>query len=93
MHECSPSATPPLDLPLPHSARLRRIAEHLAGRASDRVSHATLARRFGIGVRTLVNANRGPGGLGPAITLRAPRPHVLRVLQLTGVDQIFRIED
>ena len=53
VHECSPAATPPLDLPLPRSARLRRVAEHLAGRASDRVSHATLARRFGIGVRTL----------------------------------------
>jgi AraC-like DNA-binding protein len=53
VHECSPTAAPPLDLPLPHSARLRRVAEHLARRSSERASHAGLARRFGIGVRTL----------------------------------------
>jgi AraC-like DNA-binding protein len=53
VHECSPSAAPPLDLPLPHSARLRRVAEHLANHSSDRVSQARLARQFGIGVRTL----------------------------------------
>jgi AraC-like DNA-binding protein len=53
VHECSPTATPPLDLPLPHTTRLRSIAEHLAKCSSDRASHATLARRFGVGVRTL----------------------------------------
>jgi AraC-like DNA-binding protein len=53
VHECSPTAMPPLDLRLPHSARLRRVADHLASRSSDRASHARLARRFGIGVRTL----------------------------------------
>ena len=53
VHECSPSPAPPLDLPLPRSARLRRVAEHLANHSSDRVSHARLARHFGIGVRTL----------------------------------------
>jgi AraC-like DNA-binding protein len=53
VHECAPAATPPLDLPLPHSARLRKVAEHLTRRSSDRLSHAAVARRFGIGVRTL----------------------------------------
>ena len=53
VHECSPSPAPPLDLPLPRSARLRQVAEHLANHSSDRVSHARLARHFGIGVRTL----------------------------------------
>jgi AraC-like DNA-binding protein len=53
VHECSPAAAPPLDLPLPHSARLRRVAEHLARHSSVRVNHARLARQFGIGVRTL----------------------------------------
>jgi AraC-like DNA-binding protein/quercetin dioxygenase-like cupin family protein len=51
--ECSPCAVPPLDLPLPQSARLRRVAERLASHSSDRASHARLARHFGIGVRTL----------------------------------------
>ena len=53
VHECAPSPAPPLDLPLPHSARLRAVAEHLAGHSADRISHARLARRFGVGVRTL----------------------------------------
>jgi AraC-like DNA-binding protein len=56
VHECSPAATPPLDLPLPCSARLRKVAEHLASRPSDPATHAALARRFGIGVRTLERA-------------------------------------
>lgn len=53
LHECAPSSAPPLDLPLPHSAPLRRVADHLAHHVPDRVSHAGLARQFGIGVRTL----------------------------------------
>jgi AraC-like DNA-binding protein/quercetin dioxygenase-like cupin family protein len=53
VHECSPSSVPPLELSLPYSDRLRRVAEHLASRSSERVSHATLARRFGVGARTL----------------------------------------
>jgi AraC-like DNA-binding protein len=63
VHECSPSAAPPLDLPLPQSGRLRTIAEHLAGHASDRVSHASLAKHFGIGLRTLERAFVAETGL------------------------------
>lgn len=53
LHECTPAPTPPFDLPLPRSARLRQVADYLAGRSSYRLSHAAIARRFAIGVRTL----------------------------------------
>jgi AraC-like DNA-binding protein len=56
VHEFSPLEAPPIDLPLPHSRRLRTIAEYLANHASDRVSHASLAKQFGIGLRTLERA-------------------------------------
>jgi AraC-like DNA-binding protein len=45
--------TPALDLPLPQSALLRRVAEHIAQAPDDRLGHAALAKRFGIGARTL----------------------------------------
>ena len=53
MRECSTMAAPPLDLPLPRNERMRQLAEHLSRRPRDRTSHAALARRFGVGVRTL----------------------------------------
>ena len=45
--------TPTLDLPLPRSERLRRVAEYLAQTPKDRRGHAVLGKRFGIGERTL----------------------------------------
>ena len=53
VHEFSTHAAPALDLPLPRSDRLRRIAHYLTERPADETSHVALARRFGIGVRTL----------------------------------------
>lgn len=44
---------PPLDLQMPGAPRLRRVAEHIASAPGDRTSHAALARRFGLGIRTL----------------------------------------
>jgi AraC-like DNA-binding protein len=63
VHECLPCAAPPLDLPLPRSGRLRAIAEHLTNHASDRVSHASLAKHFAIGLRTLERAFLADTGL------------------------------
>jgi AraC-like DNA-binding protein len=53
VHEFSTLPTHALDLPLPRSEWLRRVAQHLTERPSDETSHVVLARRFGIGVRTL----------------------------------------
>ena len=53
VHELRAHATPPLDLPLPRNALLRCIAEHVAQSPCDLSSHAALAMRFGVGVRTL----------------------------------------
>jgi AraC-like DNA-binding protein len=61
--ESSTHAAPPLDLPLPHSQRLRQIAEHLAERPRDRTSHAALAKQFGVGVRTLERGFMAETGL------------------------------
>jgi AraC-like DNA-binding protein len=53
VHELRTHATPTLDLPLPKDERLRRVAAHLAHARNDDSGHAALARRFGVGVRTL----------------------------------------
>jgi AraC-like DNA-binding protein len=54
LHECQTPATPaPLDLALPQSDLLRRVADHLAQQPEDQSGHTALARRFGIGARTL----------------------------------------
>jgi AraC-like DNA-binding protein len=45
--------TPALDLPLPQSSLLRRVAEWIAQTPDDRLGHAGLAKRFGAGARTL----------------------------------------
>jgi AraC-like DNA-binding protein len=51
--EFSTCPASPLDLPLPRSERLLRIADDLAQRPGDRASHASIARRFGLGIRTV----------------------------------------
>jgi AraC-like DNA-binding protein len=48
---CHPAAA--LDLPLPQSARLRKLAEYLWQAPEQRGNHATLAKRFGLGTRTM----------------------------------------
>ena len=53
VQELRAHATPAIDLPMPRSALLRRIAEHVAQAPGDRSGHVKLAMRFGVGVRTL----------------------------------------
>jgi AraC-like DNA-binding protein len=53
VHELQTPPEAALDLPLPQSERLRGIAEQLARTPGDRSGHAELARRAGIGARTL----------------------------------------
>ena len=81
VHECATCSAPPLDLPWPRSDRLRQVAEHLAEHAADRVSHATLGRRFGIGVRTLERSFAAETGLSLGQWRRHARfMHALRRL-------------
>ena len=49
---CHPAAAA-LDLPLPQSVRLRKLAEHLLQAPEERSGNLALAERFGLGVRTL----------------------------------------
>jgi AraC-like DNA-binding protein len=63
LHELRTQSTPSLDLPQPRSARLRRVAEHVTAAPGERSGHAALAKRFGIGVRTLERAFTSETGL------------------------------
>jgi AraC-like DNA-binding protein len=63
VHELRAQSTPSLDLPLPQSALLRRIAEHLTQAPADRSDHAALAKRFGVGARTLERGFAAETGL------------------------------
>jgi AraC-like DNA-binding protein len=56
LHELRAQSTPPLDLPQPRSALFRRVAEHVTAAPAERSGHAALAKRFGIGARTLERA-------------------------------------
>jgi AraC-like DNA-binding protein len=56
LHELRARSTPSLDLPQPRSALCRRVAEHVAAAPGERSGSAALAKRFGIGVRTLERA-------------------------------------
>ena len=79
VHEFSIRATPALDLPLPQSEPLRRVADYVAGDPAGDTSHEALAERFGIGVRTLERRFIAETGLSlgrwrrQAILLRALR--------------------
>jgi AraC-like DNA-binding protein/mannose-6-phosphate isomerase-like protein (cupin superfamily) len=53
LHELRAQPTPSLDLPQPRSGWVRRIADYMVASPSERGSHAALAKRFGVGVRTL----------------------------------------
>lgn len=53
VHEMRTRPTRALDLPQPRTTLLRRIAEYVEKRPNDLSNHAAVAKRFGIGVRTL----------------------------------------
>lgn len=53
LDELRSDATPSLDLRMPESALLRRVAEHVSQSPHDRSSNAALAKQFDIGARTL----------------------------------------
>jgi len=81
VHELRAHSTPALDLPLPRSALLRRIADHVAKAPDDRSGHATLARRFGVGARTLERSFAAETGLSLGRWRRQARfLHALRRL-------------
>ena len=52
-HELCQQPAQSLDPPLPKSPDLRRAAEQISQAPADHSSHATLAQRFGTGIRTL----------------------------------------
>ncbi|MFN0102019.1 MAG: AraC family transcriptional regulator [Bryobacteraceae bacterium] len=62
-HELRARPAAAMELPLPQSAPLRRIAEYLVGAMEDRSGHGALARRFGIGERTLERGFAAETGL------------------------------
>ena len=73
--------TPSLDLPKPRSAVLRRVADHLAAAPANRARHSALARRFGVGVRTLERGFLAETGLSLGHWRRQVRMlHALRQL-------------
>src|SRR5262245_32354888 len=83
-------STPALDLPLPQSALLRRIAEHVAQRPQDRSGHAALARRFGLGIRTLERGFVAETGLSFGRWRRQARfLHAIR--RLGGGEMVKRV--
>ena len=45
------------------------------------------------GVGALVNANNGAHRTGGEIVLRSPRSQTLKLLEITGLNQVFTIED
>ena len=63
VHELRTHSTPSLDLPLPQGELLRHIAEHLAQAPGDRSGHVALAKRFGVGARTLERGFAAETGL------------------------------
>jgi AraC-like DNA-binding protein len=79
--ECATCPASPLDLPLPRHEALRRVAQYLLDRPHDRLSQAALARRFGIGVRTLERGFLAETGLALGQWRRHARlMHALRRL-------------
>jgi AraC-like DNA-binding protein len=81
VQECTAAPAPPLDLPMPRSDRLRKIADHLSDRPGDRISLAHLAKRFGVGVRTLERGFAAETGLSLGQWRRQARfMHALRQL-------------
>jgi AraC-like DNA-binding protein len=63
VHELRTRSTPAFDLPRPQSELLRRVADHLAQAPDDHAGHAALAKRFGMGARTLERSFAAETGL------------------------------
>jgi AraC-like DNA-binding protein len=82
VHELRPHATPALDLPLPQSELLRRVAEHVTQAPADHSGHAALAKRFGVGARTLERGFAAETGLSLGQWRRQAR--FLYTLRLLG---------
>ncbi len=79
--EMQAAPAPGLDLPLPQSPPLRRIAEHIAASPGDRSGHADLSKRFGVGARTLERGFVAETGLSLGRWRRQARfLHALRLL-------------
>lgn len=53
VHELTAAPAPVLDLPLPATDTLRRVAEHIVAAPGESLRQAALAERFGLGARTL----------------------------------------
>ena len=73
LHELRTNPTPSLDLPKPRSELLRRVAEHLDATHGERTAHASISRRFGVGVRTLERGFAAETGLSLGRWLRQAR--------------------
>jgi AraC-like DNA-binding protein len=81
LHELRTNPARPFDLPQPRSERFRRIAEHLAAAPGERHGHVSLAKRFGVGVRTLERGFAAETGLSLGRWCRQARLlHALRSL-------------
>lgn len=81
LHELRARPTPSLDLPQPKSARLRLVADHVTADPGERTSHAALARRAGLSVRSLERAFADETGLSLGRWRRQARfLHALRRL-------------
>ncbi|MEE2691219.1 MAG: helix-turn-helix transcriptional regulator [Pseudomonadota bacterium] len=79
--EIEAQPAPALDLPLPQSAVLRRVADHVAAHPDERAGHAELAGRFGVGTRTLERGFAAETGLSLGKWRRQARLlHALRLL-------------
>jgi AraC-like DNA-binding protein/quercetin dioxygenase-like cupin family protein len=63
VHEMHTHPARSLDLPMPRTPLLRRVAEHMAQTPGDRTGHTALAKRFGLGARTLERGFIGETGL------------------------------
>jgi len=66
----------------------------LAGLANDDVAVDLAAVTFmdSSGISVLIGADRQSADLGHRLTLRSPSPAVVKVLKITGVDEVLTIE-
>ena len=82
LEELRAQPTPPFDLPQPQSATMRRIADDVEAAPDECGGHAAVARRFGLGVRTLERGFAAETGLSFGQWRR--RARLLRALRRLG---------